>query len=289
MLPATIKVAPKSPSARAKASTMPAASPRQASGSVTEQNTESSFRPSSRATSSSAGSTASNAPRAGSRNSGNAATAEATTAPDQWKTSVIPSVCSSQCPSDRAPAQKLEQVETQHRRRQDERQDQDARRPAPCRETASEPGTSASGRPTATISSVASDATRSESQKGPRSLIVRQAASSEAASVLRKSKFLQDALPLLAEDELRERFGFGRSFRGTDDAQRLDDRVVERGIDLDDPDLGDLRDRPADQGGLGISLLSVDRACRTDSAMTILGSSRFHKPARSSACLPALP
>ena len=73
-----------------------AASPRQASGSVTARKTDASRRPSSRAASSSAGSTPSNAPRAGSRNSGNAATADATTAPDQWKTSVTPSVCSSQ-------------------------------------------------------------------------------------------------------------------------------------------------------------------------------------------------
>ena len=99
MLPATIIVAPKSPSASAKTRIAPAAIPRQASGSVTAAKTDHSRRPSSRAASSKAGSTPSIAPRAGRRKSGNAATADAITAPDQWKTTITPNCLSSQSPT----------------------------------------------------------------------------------------------------------------------------------------------------------------------------------------------
>ena len=99
MLPATIKVAPNSPSARAKASNSPARMPRQASGSVTRKNTAASRRPSERAASSSCGSTVSNAARAALNTSGNDTTAAAITAACQLKISRMPKCCSSQPPS----------------------------------------------------------------------------------------------------------------------------------------------------------------------------------------------
>ena len=69
---------------------------------------------------------------------------------------MTPSVCSSQYPTSGATPQDLEQVVAQHRRRQHQRQDQD---PA----TSALPGkftrarTQAAGRPTATITAVASE------------------------------------------------------------------------------------------------------------------------------------
>src|SRR3990167_2036608 len=99
MLPATISVAPNSPSARAKPSSTPARMPRQASGSVTRQNTPASEMPSTRAASCNCGSTASKAARAGLNTSGNATTVAAITAPVSVKMSWMPNVSCSQPPS----------------------------------------------------------------------------------------------------------------------------------------------------------------------------------------------
>ena len=71
---------------------------------------------------------------------------------------------------------------------------------------------------------------------------------------VRNPNSLQDALSLLAQDEPSELLGVRGSRRRRHDAERLDDRVVELGVDLDRPDLGDVGDRPANQGRLGVSL-----------------------------------
>ncbi len=66
-------------------------------------------------------------PRApASRNSGNAATAEAITAPDQWNTTVMPSVRLQPVSERGAPAQELEQVIAQYGRRQHQGKDKEA-------------------------------------------------------------------------------------------------------------------------------------------------------------------
>ncbi|MNQ93372.1 hypothetical protein D3C85_1088350 [compost metagenome] len=89
-LPAIISVAPNSPSARANASSTPAAMPRAAKGRVTRKNTPASPTPSTRAAFSSWLSTFSNAARADLNTSGNATTDAAITAPCQVKTSSMP-------------------------------------------------------------------------------------------------------------------------------------------------------------------------------------------------------
>ncbi len=99
MLPATISVAPKSPTARAKAIMPPATNPRHARGRVMLVNTPHSERPSRRAASSRRGSTLSMAARAGLMNSGSEVTRAASTAPRQVNTSVRPRLSSSKRPS----------------------------------------------------------------------------------------------------------------------------------------------------------------------------------------------
>ena len=99
MLPATISVAPNSPSARAKASSTPASTPRQAIGSVTRKNSAHSPRPSTRAARSSCGSTPSKAARADFITSGNATIVAAITAPCQVKIRLMPKLSHSQAPS----------------------------------------------------------------------------------------------------------------------------------------------------------------------------------------------
>ena len=99
MLPATISVAPNSPSARANASSTPARMPRVASGSVTRKKTATGARPSTLAASSTCASTDSNAARADLQTNGKATIAAAITAPCQVKTRRMPKLLSSQAPS----------------------------------------------------------------------------------------------------------------------------------------------------------------------------------------------
>src|SRR5450830_382969 len=98
MLPATIRVAPNSPSARTKPSSTPARIPRQASGKVTRKKMPISEMPSTRAACSSSPSTASKAARAGLKTSGKATTVEAITAPCQVKIRLMPKCSCSQMP-----------------------------------------------------------------------------------------------------------------------------------------------------------------------------------------------
>ncbi len=62
--------------------------------------------------------------------------------------------------------------------------------------------------------------------------------------------FLQDGLPFRSQDELRERLGISLPRGIGDDAQRLHDRIIEARIDLDRTDLGNIRNRAADQAPL---------------------------------------
>ena len=98
MLPATISVMPKSPKARQNASTAPASTARQASGSVTLQNTDHSERPSVRAACSRRVSTPSKPAWAARTSSGSEPTHAATTAAFQVNASSTP-ICSSSRPS----------------------------------------------------------------------------------------------------------------------------------------------------------------------------------------------
>src|SRR5450830_13930 len=98
MLPATISVAPNSPSARTKPSSTPARMPRQASGKVTRKKIAISEMPSTRAACSSCPSTASKAARAGLKTRGKATTVEAMTAPCQVKMRLMPKLSCSQMP-----------------------------------------------------------------------------------------------------------------------------------------------------------------------------------------------
>src|SRR5262249_31926160 len=77
---------------------------------------------------------------------------------------------------------------------------------------------SASGIPTATMVIVASDATRSESQKGPSSLM--------RCTNGRQAELAQNSLPFFTEHEFRERLRLGRLTRGAHDAESLNDRIV---------------------------------------------------------------
>ena len=86
--PATISDAPNSPIARAKASSVPARMPGQASGSVTRMNTLHSDWRSVRAAASSCRSTCAKAVDAALSTSGSATSADAITAPCQWKMTV---------------------------------------------------------------------------------------------------------------------------------------------------------------------------------------------------------
>ena len=98
-LPATIKVAPNSPSERANTSSAPARMPGVAIGSVIRKKTAHSPSPSTLAAFSSCGSTASNAVRADFSSSGKATSVAAITAPCQVKISWIPKAWCSQAPS----------------------------------------------------------------------------------------------------------------------------------------------------------------------------------------------
>ncbi|KAG1182371.1 hypothetical protein G6F35_015621 [Rhizopus arrhizus] len=89
-LPAIIRVAPNSPSARANASSTPAAMPRAAKGKVTRKHTPASPTPSTRAAFSSWLSTFSKAARADLNTSGKATTDAAITAPCQVNTNSMP-------------------------------------------------------------------------------------------------------------------------------------------------------------------------------------------------------
>ena len=90
MLPATITVAPNSPSARANARTVPARTPRQARGSVTRKNAAAGAQPSVRPRPTSRGSTPSNAVRAERTSSGNDMTAVASTTAFHVNTTSMP-------------------------------------------------------------------------------------------------------------------------------------------------------------------------------------------------------
>ena len=90
MLPASISVAPNSPSARAKARTSPAMMPLRASGSVTSSAVRHSERPSVHAARSRSRSTDSMAARAVRTSSGSAITVAATTAAYQVNATVQP-------------------------------------------------------------------------------------------------------------------------------------------------------------------------------------------------------
>ena len=123
MLPATRIVAPNSPSAREKASTAPARTPRQASGSVTRKKADTGPQPSVRARPTSRGSTSSNAVRAERTSSGNDITAVARTTAFQVKTTSTP--WRGEPAAERAvAAEQLEQREADRGRRQHERQRQ---------------------------------------------------------------------------------------------------------------------------------------------------------------------
>ncbi len=87
MEPATISEAPNSPMARAKASSVPARMPGQASGSVTRKNTPQRDCRKVRAAASNSGSTCASAVLAAFNTKGNATRVEASTAPCQWKIS----------------------------------------------------------------------------------------------------------------------------------------------------------------------------------------------------------
>ena len=127
MLPATIKVAPKSPSARAKASTTPAASPRRASGK--------SHRAEDREL------VAAQQPRNVFESRIDRLERPACRQQEQWKRSdsrgddrarPVKNERDSQrvlepVPEHRSPPEKLEQVEPHHGGRQDERQNQNSR------------------------------------------------------------------------------------------------------------------------------------------------------------------
>src|SRR5471032_1025285 len=99
MLPATISVAPNSPIARANASSAPASTPRQASGSVTRRNTPNGAIPSTRAACSNCRSTVSNAERADFKISGSDTTAAAITAACHVKIRLMPNARCSHAPS----------------------------------------------------------------------------------------------------------------------------------------------------------------------------------------------
>ena len=85
-------VAPNSPSALAKHSTMPAITPGSASGSVTVRNVQRPLAPSVEAASSSRRSIASNDSRMARTSSGNAITPQASAAPVQRNENTMPSV-----------------------------------------------------------------------------------------------------------------------------------------------------------------------------------------------------
>ena len=97
MLPASMSVAPNSPMARAKASTVPATRPGAASGTSTRRKTVHSLAPRVRAASSSVGFTCSNAPSVVRYMSGNATTVAAMTVAGHENTMLMPR-CSSACP-----------------------------------------------------------------------------------------------------------------------------------------------------------------------------------------------
>ena len=91
MLPASMRVAPNSPRARAKASTVPAITPGAARGKSTRRRTPHSLAPSVRAACSSVGLTCSNAPRVVRYMSGKAMTVAAMTVAGQEKAMLMPS------------------------------------------------------------------------------------------------------------------------------------------------------------------------------------------------------
>ena len=119
-------VAPNSPSALAKHSTMPAITPGSASGSVTVRNTQARLAPSVAAASSSRRSIASNDSRIARTSSGNAITPQASAAPVQRNENTMPNVSARNAPIGAAAAERDQQQIAGHHRRQHQRQMHDA-------------------------------------------------------------------------------------------------------------------------------------------------------------------
>ena len=99
MLETKVMVAPNSPIALAKPSTMPASTPGSASGSVTVANTRQGAAPSVSAACSSRRSIASIDSRIGRTNSGNDITPQASAAPVQRNANTMPRLSASQAPT----------------------------------------------------------------------------------------------------------------------------------------------------------------------------------------------
>ena len=121
MFETNVMVAPNSPSALAKHSTMPAMMPGSASGSVTVANTRKRLAPSVQAASSSLASTASIESRIARTSSGNPITPQASAAPVQRNENTMPNVGEERA-DDAAPAERDQQQVAGDDRRQHQRQ-----------------------------------------------------------------------------------------------------------------------------------------------------------------------
>ena len=82
----------------------------------------------------------------------------------------------------------------------------------------------------------------------------------------------KDPLPFHPEHERGELAGSLSLAAGRDDTEHLDERRVERGIDLDPTHLGHVGDGPAHQAASASPVWAYVRAWRTESARTTFGS-----------------
>ncbi len=74
----------------------------------------------------------------------------------------------------------------------------------------------------------------------------------------RETGLLEYTLTFITKDKSGELLGVRDARGGRDDPQRLNNWIIKLGIDLDNPDTGDVGNRPPDQGGFGVTVLSVE-------------------------------